>query len=117
MGALEGAMAGDNADAMTLFGRALLLARRSGSPPSGCSRRPRGGAPSSQPCIALADAAEQSGDYAAARDALLDHQVISIDDEPRRVAAEDARLAKLSLRLKDPSGAVKSLPRGGGGRT
>jgi tetratricopeptide (TPR) repeat protein len=107
MGALEGAMAGENTDAMTLFGRALLLAHDPASAERMLAEATRRRPVEPAAYVALADAAEQSGDYAAARDALLDYQAISIDDEPRRVAAEDARLAKLSLRLKDPGGAVK----------
>jgi tetratricopeptide (TPR) repeat protein len=57
--------------------------------------------------VALADAAEQSGDFSVARDALLDYQAVSLDDDPRHVASDDARLASLSLRLKDSNAAVK----------
>ena len=107
MGALEGAMAGANADAMTLFGRALLLA----NDPESAERmlqdatRRRPVDPSAY--LALADAAERAGDYVAARDAILDHQAIALDDDARRLAAEDVRIAELCLRLKDHDGAAK----------
>lgn len=107
MGALEGAMAGDNSDAMTLFGRALLLAQDPQSAERMLQDATRRLPVDPAAYLSLADAAEQAGDYSAARDALLDHQAISIDDEPRHVANEDARLATLSLRLKDPSAAVQ----------
>lgn len=107
MGALEGAMAGDNGDAMTLFGRALLLANDPESAERMLEDATRQRPVDPAAYVALADAAEQAGDYSVARDALLDHQAISLDTDARHVVAENARLANLSLRLKDPDAAVK----------
>ncbi len=107
MGALEGAMAGDNSDAMTLFGRALLLAQDPQSAERMLEDATRRLPVDPAAYVALADAAEQSGDYSVARDALLDYQAISLEDDARHVAEEDARLANLSLRLKDTTAAVK----------
>lgn len=107
MGALEGAMAGANGDAMTLFGRALLLANDPESAERMLQDATRRRPVDPAAYIALADAAERAGDAAVARDALLDHQAIALDDDARRLASEDARIGDLCLRLKDHDGAVK----------
>jgi tetratricopeptide (TPR) repeat protein len=107
MGALESAMAGDNPEALALFGRALLLAHN----PQAAERllqdatRQRPVDPAAY--VALADAAEQVGHYELARNALLDHLALDVDLDARRTASENTRLANLSLRLKDTPAAAR----------
>ena len=107
MGALESAMAGDDAEAMTLFGRALLLAHDAESAERMLEDATRRRPVDPSAYAALADAAEQIGHYNVARDALIDHLAIAVDADPKRAALEDARVADLSLRLKDSASAIK----------
>jgi tetratricopeptide (TPR) repeat protein len=79
--ALEGAVGSDDSsEALTLFGRALLMA---------------------------SDAAERRGHYDVARRASVDYEVLRGEEpDTRRRSAHATRLADLSLRLNDPAAAA-----------
>jgi tetratricopeptide (TPR) repeat protein len=102
--ALEGAVGNDDSsEALTLFGRALLLAADADS-----AERMLQGATRKQPVdplafYYLADAAEKLGHYHVARQALLDYGALRGDEaDPRRRSGEAVRLADLSLRVNEP---------------
>jgi tetratricopeptide (TPR) repeat protein len=108
LGALGSAAASDgSSEALTLLGRALLLAR---DPVS--AERTLQDATDKQPVdpaayFYLADAAERLRHFAIARDALRDYAVLHGDEQdPRRRAAQALRLADLSLRAQDPAAAA-----------
>jgi tetratricopeptide (TPR) repeat protein len=107
MGALESAMSADNSEAQALFGRALLLAHDAQSAErmllDATSRRPVDPAT----FTVLAEAAEKVGHHDVAREALLDHLALDPGTDSHRTAAEDARIAMLSLRLNDPASAAR----------
>lgn len=107
MGALENAMSGDNVEALTLFGRALLLARDPHSAERMLQDATRQRPVDPAAYVSLADAAEQVGHYDLARTALLDHLALDVELDARRTASENTRLANLSLRLNDPAGAAR----------
>lgn len=107
LGALEGAVGTDeSSEALTLFGRALLLARDVES-----AERMLQGATNRRPVdpsayYYLADASERLGHYSLAREALIDYRTLRGDDPDRhRMSAEAVRLADLSLRLHDTAAA------------
>jgi len=106
--ALQSAAGNDNSsEALTLFGRALLL---SGDAPT--AERMLQDATHKQPIdplafYYLADAAERRAHYADARQALLDYAALRGDEsDARRRSAEAAHLGELSLRAGDPAAAA-----------
>jgi predicted Zn-dependent protease len=96
-----------SSEALTLFGRALLLA---GEPEK--AERTLQDAIRAQPVDALAfyylaDAAERQGHFAPARDALLDYAALRGDQaDARKRGSEATRLGDLSLRAGDPASAA-----------
>ena len=111
LGALEGAVGSDDSsEALTLFGRALLLARDTES-----AERMLQDATERSPVDPLAfsylaDAAERRGHYDAARDALIKYRTLRGEEkDPRRAAVEALRLADLSLKVHDEPAASKYL--------
>ena len=108
IGALEGAVGSDDSsEALTLFGRALLMTRDEET-----AERMLQDATQKQPVeplsfYYLADAAERLGHYAIARRALLDYEVLRGDEaDARRRSAYAARLGDLSLKLSEPAAAA-----------
>ena len=101
--ALESGVGDDNSsEALTLFGRALLLAADTTS-----AERMLDDATRRQPVDPLAfsylaEAAERLTHYAAARQALLDYAALRGDEpDARKRLAESTHLGELSLRLGD----------------
>jgi predicted Zn-dependent protease len=101
--ALESGVGDDNSsEALTLFGRALLLAADTTS-----AERMLDDATRRQPVDPLAfsylaEAAERLTHYAAARQALLDYAALRGDEpDARKRIAESTHLGELSLRLGD----------------
>jgi predicted Zn-dependent protease len=108
LGALEGAVGNDNSsEALTLFGRALLLAADAPS-----AERMLQNATRRQPIDPLAfsylaEAAEKLGHYHVARQALLDYAALRGDEpDAHKRSAEMIRLGELSLRVNDPASAA-----------
>jgi tetratricopeptide (TPR) repeat protein len=106
--ALEGAVGSDDSsEALTLFGRALLLTSDEET-----AERMLQDATQKRPVEPLAfyylsDAAERLGHYEAARLALLDYEVLRGDEsDDRRRSAFAARLGDLSLKLNEPVAAA-----------
>jgi tetratricopeptide (TPR) repeat protein len=106
MGALERAMPSDDPEAPSLFGRALLLAHDPLSAERMLQEATRRRPVEPASYLALANAAERLAHYEIARTALVDHLAVDVDLEARRTAAEDARLAALSVRLGDQAAAA-----------
>lgn len=104
LGALEGAVANDDSsEALTLFGRALLIASIDDN-----AERTLLDATGKTPVDPLAfsylaDAAERLGHYSVARQALLDYDAVRAEPDPRRRSAELARLGDLSMKLGEPT--------------
>jgi tetratricopeptide (TPR) repeat protein len=103
--ALEGAAGSDDtSEALTLFGRALLMVSNEKT-----AERMLQDATAKQPIeplafYYLADAAERLKHYETARRALLDYEALRGDEpDARRRTAYAARLAELSLRLNEPA--------------
>jgi tetratricopeptide (TPR) repeat protein len=106
--ALEGAVGSDDSsEALTLFGRALLLTGDDET-----AERMLQDATVKQPVdplafAYLADVSERRGRYADARQALLDYAALRGDEaDPRKRALEQTRLGELSLRANDPATAA-----------
>src|SRR5258708_9391444 len=106
--ALEGAVGSDDSsEALTLFGRALLLTSDEET-----AERMLQDATQRQPVEPLAfyylsDAAERQGHYDVARRALLDYEVLRGDEpDARRRTTHAARLGDLSLKLNEPAAAA-----------
>jgi tetratricopeptide (TPR) repeat protein len=106
--ALEGAVGSDDSsEALTLFGRALLMTSDEET-----AERMLQDATRKQPVEPLAfyylsDAAERLGHFDIARRALLDYEVLRGDQsDPRRRSAYAVRLGDLSLRLSEPAAAA-----------
>ena len=106
--ALEGAVGSDDSsEALTLFGRALLLTSDEET-----AERMLLDATQKRPVeplsfYYLSDAAERRGHYDVARRALLDYEVLRGEEtDARRRSAHATRLADLSLRLNDPAAAA-----------
>jgi tetratricopeptide (TPR) repeat protein len=103
LGALEGAAGDDSSEALTLFGRGLLML-----PDAETAERKLQDATTRSPVdplafYYLADAAERLGHYQAARRALLDYAALRGDEnDARRRALQAARLGDLSMRLNQP---------------
>jgi tetratricopeptide (TPR) repeat protein len=111
--ALEGAVGtDDSSEALTLFGRALLLASD-----EALAERMLQDATEREPVdptayFYLADAAERCAHPAAARDALLKyHTMIGDERDARRAAAMAERIGTLSLKIDDPRQATIWLTR------
>jgi tetratricopeptide (TPR) repeat protein len=104
LGALEGAVGSDDSsEALTLFGRALLL-----TSDEEAAERMLIGATQKSPVeplafAYLADASERLGHYAIARQALLDYEALRGETDDRRRTAHATRLGDLSLKLKEPA--------------
>jgi tetratricopeptide (TPR) repeat protein len=104
LGALEGAVGSDDSsEALTLFGRALLLTSDEET-----AERMLIAATLKSPVdplafFYLADAAERLGHYAIARQAVLDYDVLRGDTDARQRTAQSARLGDLSLKLNEPA--------------
>lgn len=107
LGALEGAVGSDDSsEALTLFGRALLLTSDEET-----AERMLLGATQKAPVeplafAYLADAAERLGHYSTARQALLDYAALRGDTDARRRSADAVRLGDLSLKVNDPGAAA-----------
>ena len=108
LGALEEAIGTDNSsEAMTLFGRALLLTQD-----VELAERVLQQATEKRPAEALAfyylaDAAERRGNAEVARRALLDYRALEGDPpDARRRASLAGRIADLSMKLRDGGAAV-----------
>jgi tetratricopeptide (TPR) repeat protein len=106
--ALDGAVGSDNSsEALTLFGRALLLTSDVES-----AERMLQDAARKQPVdplafFYLAAAAERLGHYFEARQALLDYAALRGDEtDARKRGAEAVRLGELSLRVGDAASAA-----------
>ena len=113
LGALEGAAGPDNSsEALTLLGRARLLALDADS-----AERLLQDATRKQPVdplafYYLADAAEKLTHYHVARQALLDYAALRGDEpDARKRSAEAERLADLSLRVNEPGVAATYFAR------
>jgi len=106
--ALEGAVGSDDSsDALTLFGRALLMTSDEET-----AERMLQDATQKQPAEPLAfyylsEAAERLGHYDVARQALLDYEVLRGEEaDAHRRSAYAARLGDLSLKLNEPAAAA-----------
>jgi tetratricopeptide (TPR) repeat protein len=116
IGALEGAVGGDDSsEALTLFGRALLLASDEET-----AERMFLDATEKKPVdpvafAYLADAAERLGHFSVARQALLDYDALRGDTDARRRVAQTTRLADLSLKMNEPGAAAAYFLRAAGG--
>ncbi len=108
LGALQGAVGtDDSSEALTLFGRALLLSGTVDLAETvlrqATERRPV----DAQAFYYLADAAGRRGHREVARRALVDYQSLEGDDpDPRRRAAFNARVADASMQAGDSAAAV-----------
>jgi tetratricopeptide (TPR) repeat protein len=107
LGALEGAVGTDNSsEALTLFGRALLLT--SDADTEETAERMLVDATAKTPVdplafYYLAEASERLGHYGQARQALLDYDILRGDTDGRRRTAQCARLGDLSLKMNEPA--------------
>jgi tetratricopeptide (TPR) repeat protein len=115
--ALEGAVGSDDSsEALTLFGRALLLTSDEET-----AERMLQDATQKRPVeplafYYLADAAERLRHYDVARRALLDYEVLRGDEaDARRRSTYAARLGDLSLRLSEPAAAANYFLRAADG--
>jgi tetratricopeptide (TPR) repeat protein len=116
LGALEQAVGTeDTSEAMTLFGRALLM-----TSDEEAAERMLQNATIKEPAdplafFYLADAAERLGHFSAARQALVDYQALH-GDEPdvKRRLALTVRLGDLSLKLNEPVAALAYFQRSAG---
>jgi len=116
IGALEGAVGSeDSSEALTLFGRALLMASDAETAErmlmDATARKPVEPAAFAY----LADAAERLSHFSVARQALIDYEALRGETEPPRRAANAIRLAELSLRMNDPAAAAAYFVRAADG--
>jgi tetratricopeptide (TPR) repeat protein len=102
--ALEGAVGRDDgSDALTLFGRALLLSSDAESAERMLQNATRRPPVDPLAYFYLAEAAERQSHWSVARQALLDYTTLRGDEpDARKRSAEAARLGDLSLRDGDP---------------
>jgi tetratricopeptide (TPR) repeat protein len=108
IGALQEAVGSeDSSEALTLFGRALLLSQNVEEAETVLQQAAEKLPVDPQAFYYLADAAERRGHADTARRALLDYSALE-GEEPdvRRRAAFAARIADLSMQAGDPSTAV-----------
>ncbi len=108
IGALQEAVKTEaSSEALTLFGRALLLAQDVDEAETVLQQATRKLPVDSQAFYYLADAAERRGHADIARRALLDYTALEGEGpDGRRRAAFAARMADLSMQAGDPSTAV-----------
>ncbi len=108
LGALQDAAGSeDTSEALTLFGRALMLSQSVDLAETVLQQATEKRPVHPQAFSYLADAAERRGHADVARRALLDYRALEGDDaDPRRRAAFDVRVADLSLKLRDAPEAV-----------
>lgn len=108
LGALQEAVGSDDSsEALTLFGRALLLSQNVEAAETVLQQATDKLPADPQAFYYLADAAERRGHAAAARRALLDYRALEGEDpDVRRRAAFAVRLADLSMQAGDPARAV-----------
>jgi tetratricopeptide (TPR) repeat protein len=108
LGALEGAVGSeDSSEALTLFGRALLLTSDAET-----AERMLMDATAKQPVdplafAYLADAAERQSHFSIARQALIDYEVLRGDGDPRQRTLHATRLGDLSLRMNEPAASAR----------
>jgi tetratricopeptide (TPR) repeat protein len=95
--------------ALTLHGRALLLAGRTQVAARMLRRAVEHLPVDDEAFLYLAEAASRVGRIREARSALV--SFVALSDDPKRVAASASRIAAVSLRLNDPLSAVKWLTR------
>lgn len=116
LGALEGAVGSDDSsEALTLFGRALLMASDAESAERMLLDATRKTPVDPLAFSYLADAAERLGHYTVARQALLDYDALVGDADTRGRAAHTARLGELSLRVNEPGVAAAYFLRAANG--
>ena len=120
LGALQEAVGtDDSSEALTLFGRALLLSQNVALAERMLQQASEKLPADPQAFYYLADAAERRGHYDVARRALLAYRALQGDDrDPRRRGAVAARIADLSMRSGDRVGAAvwyaQAIEAGGG---
>jgi len=108
LGALQEAVGTDNSsEALTLFGRALLLSQKVEEAEDVLQQATEKMPVEPQAFYYLADAAERRGHYAIARRALLGFRALQGDErDPRRRGAMAARIGDLSMKSGDAADAV-----------
>jgi tetratricopeptide (TPR) repeat protein len=109
LSALEGAVGtDDSSEALMLFGRALLMTQDTDSAERKLLDATRKEPADPLAFYYLAEAAERLQHWDVARQALLDYQAVhGAEDDARRRVAQSLRLGDLSLKLNDPSSAVR----------
>jgi predicted Zn-dependent protease len=104
----EAVGADDSSEALTLLGRALLLARDTALAERMLEEATRREPIEPGAFFYLAEAAERCNHPARARQALVDYQTLTGgEDDRRRGAAMAERIAGLSMRLHDPRTAAE----------
>jgi len=113
LGALQEAVGNDDSsEALTLFGRALLLSQNVEAAETVLQQATDKLPVDPQAFYYLADAAERRGHADTARRALIDYRALEGEDsDVRRRAAFAVRLADLSMQAGDPVRAVASYMR------
>ncbi len=108
LGALQEAVGNDDSsEALTLFGRALLLSQNVALAESVLQQAADKLPVDPQAFYYLADAAERRGHYDIARRALLDYRALQGEErDARRRAAMAVRIADLSMKTGDSAGAA-----------
>jgi tetratricopeptide (TPR) repeat protein len=108
LGALQEAVGNDDSsEALTLFGRALLLSQDVEAAETVLQQATEKLPADPQAFYYLADAAERRGHADRARRALVDYRALEGEEpDPRRRAAFSGRLADLSMQAGDPASAV-----------
>ena len=108
LGALQEAVGNDDSsEALTLFGRALLLSQDAEAAETVLQQATERLPADPQAFYYLADAAERRGHADRARRALVDYRALEGEEsDVRRRAAFAGRLANLSMQAGDPAGAV-----------
>ena len=116
LGALEGAVGSDDSsEALTLFGRALLLTSDAETAERMLLDATRKTPVDPLAFSYLADAAERLGHYTVARQALLDYDALVGDADARGRTAHTTRLGELSLRVNEPAVAAAYFLRAANG--
>jgi tetratricopeptide (TPR) repeat protein len=104
LGALQGAVGNDDSsEALTLFGRALLLTSDEETAERMLLDATQKAPVDPLAFYYLAEAGERLGHYALARQALLDYDTLRGDTDARRRTAQSVRLAEFSLKLNEPA--------------
>jgi tetratricopeptide (TPR) repeat protein len=116
LGALEGAVGSDDSsEALTLFGRALLMTSDAETAERMLLDATRKTPVDPLAFGYLADAAERLGHYTVARQALLDYDALVGDADARGRTAHSTRLGELSLRVNEPGVAAAYFLRAANG--